>query len=303
MTAKWAKRGLIFRPQGRADWLRSHAWVPTPDLLGGGYVRVYFAGRNAENLSQVGSFTIHLDAPHEILDFSSQPVVALGPLGSFDDSAVLPAWIVNHAGAKRLYYVAWMQGKRVPYYASIGVAVSRDDGTTFEKASKGPLLRRNDIDPYFTAAPCVHVEDGRWRIWYTSNTEWRLVDGTPLPRYHIKYAESSDGIDWRREGVVAIDFASSAEYAISRPWVVREDGRYRMWYAYRGAAYRIGYAESDDGIAWRRMDERAGIDVSASGEDSEMIEYAAVVEHDGRRFMFYNGNNFGAGGIFLAVQE
>ncbi len=300
---RWRKRGLIFAPQNLVEWVRTHAWVPTPDPLGDGYVRIYFAGRNADNLSQVGAFTIHLDEPHKILDLSPEPLVELGPLGAFDDSAILPAWIVNDGESKRLYYVAWMQGKRVPFYASIGSAISHDDGKSFSKVSKAPMLPRSDIDPFFTAAPCVHVENGQWRLWYTANTQWRLVDGAPLPKYHIKYAESDDGITWRRDGIVAIDFKDDSEYAISRPWVVREEGIYRMWYSYRGKSYRIGYAESDDGVVWCRMDDKAGIDVSPSGEDSEMVEYAAVIRHQDRRYMFYNGNNYGAAGIFLATEE
>jgi hypothetical protein len=34
-----------------------------------------------------------------------------------------------------------------------------------------------------------------------------------------------------------------------------------------------------------------------------MIEYAAVVRYKDRHFMFYNGNNYGADGIGLAVEE
>ena len=37
-----------------------------------------------------------------------------------------------------------------------------------------------------------------------------------------------------------------------------------MWYSYKGANYRIGYAESNDGIDWIRMDELTGIDVSVN---------------------------------------
>ena len=33
--------------------------------------------------------------------------------------------------------------------------------------------------------------------------------------------------------------------------------------------------------------------VSDAGFDSEMIEYAAVVQHEIGEFMFYNGNNYG----------
>ena len=44
-----------------------------------------------------------------------------------------------------------------------------------------------------------------------------------------------------------------------------------------------------------------GIDVSSSGWDSEMIEYAYVFNHKGRKYMLYNGNNYGYDGIGLAV--
>jgi hypothetical protein len=34
-----------------------------------------------------------------------------------------------------------------------------------------------------------------------------------------------------------------------------------------------------------------------------MIEYAAVIKHKDQHLMFYNGNNFGFGGIGLAMEE
>ena len=76
-----------------------------------------------------------------------------------------------------------------------------------------------------------------------------------------------------------------------------------MWFAHKGESYRLGYAESLDGIDWQRSDEFAGLDVSDSGFDCDMIEYVAVVVHEGRHFMFYNGNNYGFEGIGLAIEE
>ncbi|MFH2204218.1 MAG: hypothetical protein ABIJ96_13955 [Elusimicrobiota bacterium] len=301
---KWRKKGLIFEPAGRVDWIKSYAWVPVVESLDDrGHYRMYFSGRNEANMSQPGAYTFHIDKPKEILDFTAEPVLSLGALGTFDDSGIIPSWILNHAGKKYLYYSGWMQGKRVPFYSSLGAAVSEDNGKTFKKLSSAPLLTRTDIDPLFTASAAVIVENGIWRMWYTSNTAWRIVDGNPLPRYHLKYAESTDGVCWDRRGRVAIDFLNDDEYAISRPWIVVENGVYKMWYSYRGPSYRIGYAESPDGIAWNRMDELAGIDVSAAGWDSEMIAYAAVIEHQGGRYMFYNGNNYGQNGIGIAVEE
>ena len=85
-----------------------------------------------------------------------------------------------------------------------------------------------------------------------------------------------------------------------------------MWYARRNIigyrenrkhSYRIGYAESPDGINWTRMDELAGINPSQSGWDSDMIATPNVVQNDTRSFLFYNGNGFGQSGIGVASRQ
>jgi len=119
----------------------------------------------------------------------------------------------------------------------------------------------------------------------------------------IKYAESDDAIHWDRKGIIALNFENESEYALSRPFVLKKDSLYRMWYSYRGESYRIGYAESEDSIKWTRKDRDGGIDVSESGWDSEMIEYPYVFEHKGERYMLYNGNGYGKTGIGIAVLE
>jgi hypothetical protein len=63
--------------------------------------------------------------------------------------------------------------------------------------------------------------------------------------------------------------------------------------------YRIGYAESADGLTWARQE--AGITVSPAGWDSQAQAYPAVVRHADRWFMFYNGNAFGRDGVGLAI--
>ena len=85
--------------------------------------------------------------------------------------------------------------------------------------------------------------------------------------------------------------------------MVNDNGDYKMWYSHRGSSYRIGYAVSPDGLTWQREDEEVGIDVSPDGWDSEMIEYACIVDVGGRRHMLYNGNGFGETGIGHAVLQ
>jgi hypothetical protein len=144
------------------------------------------------------------------------------------------------------------------------------------------------------------VEAGVWRMWYVSCVRWAMDNGQPKHYYHVKYAESPDGIRWAEERRVSIDFQGPDEYAIGRPCVRKESGLYRMWYCYRGTSYRIGYAESADGICWTRKDQEAGIEYSVSGWDSEMQAYPWVFE-DGRRwYMLYNGNAYGKTGFGIA---
>ncbi len=78
---------------------------------------------------------------------------------------------------------------------------------------------------------------------------------------------------------------------------------YRSLAGYRtdfDSAYRLGYAESDDGMQWRRMDDRVGIERSRTGWDSEMMEYCWLQRHGQDTYLLYNGNGFGQSGIGMA---
>jgi hypothetical protein len=138
-------------------------------------------------------------------------------------------------------------------------------------------------------------------MWYGSNLGWG-PDQADMAHV-IKYAESRDGIHWDRKGLIAVGLKSKEEYALSKPFILKENGVYKMWYSHRGKTYRIGYAESADGLQWERMDEKVGIDVSESGWDSEMMEYACLFDVNGERYMLYNGNGYGKTGFGLAVLE
>jgi len=282
--------------------MATHAAIPFADR-GEDQYRVYFSGRDEKGRAQIGYFEVDMANPKAILWVSDRPVIGLGPMGSFDDNGVTSSWVVNHNGKKYQYYTGWSLGVTVPFYFYIGLAVSEDGGKSFHKISNAPVLERNEIDPYLTASPCVLIEDGVWRMWYVSGTKWEIENNQPKHYYHIKYTESFDGLHWDKKDIVCIDYQSPDEHAISRPCVIKENGIYKMWYSHRGKSYRIGYAESKDGIEWERKDEEVGIDVSESGWDSEMIEYPYVFDHDGNRYMLYNGNGYGSTGIGLAVLE
>lgn len=295
---RWEKLGLIFRPDGSSEWMRSHAAVPCAEQVSGDLYRIYFSSRDSANRSHVGYVELDITRPTTILGVSEAPVLSPGRLGAFDDSGTMLSWIARADGVELAYYVGWNLGVTVPFRNAIGLAIK--EGTTFRRYAPGPIVDRSPQEPYFTASCCVLRDGSAWKMWYLSATGWELVDGRPRHAYHIKYAESADGISWHRSGHTCIDFRSEEEYAISRPCVIRGRAGFKMWYSYRGSSYRIGYAESQDGLNWVRKDDEVGIDVSPTGWDSEMIEYPFVFDSGDARYMLYNGNGYGLSGFGLA---
>ena len=306
----WIKKGWIFAPDGRQWWNRSHAQLPVVEHTDGGErLRVYYSSRDDKGRSHTSYFETAADNPSEILFVRDEPLLPLGEPGTFDDCGVMGTWALDVDGVKYLYYIGWTVRNTVPYHNSIGLALSEDGGRSFRKYASGPLFSPTPEEPYFTGTACVILDDGVWKNWYLSCTHWAPIKGRMEPFYHIKYAESDDGVHWRREGRVAIDFKNAEEGGIVKASVIRENGVYKMWYAFRNGAdyrenpansYRIGYAESDDGLDWRRLDERVGLDVSENGWDAQMLAYPHVIDSAGQRYLFYNGNGFGRSGIGYA---
>lgn len=298
-SVTWQKLGLVIKPQKRLWWMRTHAMLPTVDKLSTDHVKVYFSGRDKDNRSHIGYAVLSLK-DLSVAQYSTEPVLTLGQLGCFDDNGVTPSWVVSVGRKKFLYYIGWNQKSRVRMGLIAGLAVSQDGGKTFKRVSRGPLLERTDAEPFsILTAPCVIAGQSVWKMWYVSGVGWENPD---LPKYNIKYAESKDGVYWKREGKVCIELRPD-EHALARPCVLLEEGIYKMWFSYKGKDYRIGYAESPDGLTWVRKDKNSGIDVSTSGWDSQMIEYSYVLNHKGKKYMFYNGNNYGYDGIGLAVLD
>ena len=305
MYQRWEKIGLIFDPKSLGlDWMKTHAQNPMPEPLGLGTYKVYFATRDYQNRSRGGFFVFDINRPFDILKYSQRPLIDLGPLGAFDDSGVMPSGLVDHGGLRYLYYTGWSRTVDVPFAFHVGLVVSKDGGKTYARPHLAPVLGRNPHDPYITGAPYVLLEGGLFKMWYISGTKWEKESESVKPKhyYTVKYAESDDGLTWRTNADPCLAYEAQ-EYAIARPIVRRLTDGYEMWFTFRGGVntYRLGFATSPDGRAWKRDPSTIGIDVSASGWDSEMICYGCPFEHDGRLYALYNGNSYGSTGVGLAV--
>lgn len=299
---KWRKRGLVFCPNGEHPWMVSHASNPVAEPRGGNELRVYFSCRDKDNRAHIAFLDIAVNGDKiDVVRVADEPVLAPGPRGTFDDSGTSMACLVCNGDRTLLYYLGWNLGVTVPWRNSIGLAVRTGADGAFTRVSPAPIVDRSAEDPFTLSYPCVLKNGDTWRMWYGSNLSWGETERDM--NHVIKYAESDDGIHWRRDGAVALGFHAPDEFAICRPWVVPERRGYRMWFCHRGAAYRIGTAESMDGITWRHSADPPFPDVSITGWDSEMVCYPSLCEHQGRRYLFYNGNRYGLTGFGVAVED
>lgn len=308
----WIKKGLIYSSNGNYDWNISHAQLPITEIIDDQKWRIYYSSRDKFNRSFPSYIDVEAGNPQNILYTHDKPILRLGKPGTFDDNGIMPTSILSYAGNKYLFYIGWNIGVTVPYHNSIGLAICKGNNDNFKKLSEGPIIDRSIVDPFFTGTAFVLLEDDVWKMWYLSCTKWEVMMNKIEPFYHIKYAESIDGIHWKRDGKVAIEYSGEREGGICSASIIKEKGLYKMWYSYRSktdfrenpnASYRIGYAESLDGLKWQRMDKEVGIGLSVDGWDSIMLAYPNLIIWNNRKYMFYNGNGFGKTGFGYAVLE
>ena len=303
---KWIKQGRIYTPDGSLPWAKKYGFPPTPVSLGDGVLRLYMAFCDENTVGRIGYVDVREDSPKEIVRVSQQPVLDIGQPGAFDENGILPTAVLRVGDELYMYYVGYQLGMKVRYFQFEGLAISRDNGESFTRWSRVPVIDRSDAEMVNRTSCFVMQENGKFRMWYVGGSTWvHAHAGKHLPLYNMRYLESPDGKVWGPEGKVVIDFASDDEHAFGRPWVVKGENGYKMFYSVRtrSKGYRLGYAEGPDGIEWHRKDDQVGIDVSDSGWDSEMIAYSSIHQTGDKTYMFYNGNNCGETGFGYALLD
>lgn len=306
---KWRKLGLVYGPDGSLDWAKTHAMIPTPIQMNERIVRVFVTFCDENGIGRPGYVDVSAEDPRQVIGISQSPILDLGVPGSFDENGVLLCSVLKENNNDwKIYYVGFELGTKIRYRLLTGVAKSNDGGRHFARVSQVPVLERSDTELYFRGGPHCLMENGKYRLWYVAGSEWIPVDAKPMPVYDVRYVESYDGIHWPSKGRVQIPIVDADEHGFGRPYVIpKKNGGYRMFYSIRRKsfkAYRLGYAESVDGVSWKRMDDVLNLDVGEQGSfDSDAIMYAAPIELNGKLFVFYNGNDFGRDGFAVASLE
>ena len=102
------------------------------------------------------------------------------------------------------------------------------------------------------ASVLYNADSSRYEMWFSGTA------GNPVFPYKIGFAKSLDGISWDLHPVPVLTPTSGTwdQYSIQFPFVIRENGQYKMWYSSSLQSdynqCKIGYATSLDGIEWTK---------------------------------------------------
>ena len=153
----------------------------------------------------------------------NNPVIDVGPPGSFDEKEVKPGAVIVSDGIYRMWYSGSTDWAGTPpaYDWKIGYAES-DDGLNWIKHPGNPVVGpRGDWESRYVFAPSVLFDGDTYHLWYAG--------GSPSG-HAIGYAESADGVEWFRcvdNPVVTAQSGVGYEFPNV---LVGDTGEYEMWY-------------------------------------------------------------------------
>ena len=300
----WEKHGLLLQPNKDIDWISNGIGPSHYIKQTNGKSYLYITGRDSNNVSRIGRVEVLgiQDEKLIVSEISQNPLLDVGEIGCFDESGVSYPWIIEHESTIFMFYVGWLAGGISGFQNFSGLAISVDNGASFKRIQKNPILERTNMEPFGTGSLCVTKEsNGMWSMLYTSFESWRKNENLEvIPSYNIKKAESVDLVNWKRKHEVAVDLQGDEEHVIGKPTIHDLNGKLLLFYSVRGKRYKIGYAIKNSNGTFVRLDKLQTLTTSDSGWDSEMVEYAQVFEFQSKTIMIYNGNGYGRTGLGYA---
>jgi len=311
---KWLKKGVIFDPRNYDLANNCKTFAQSPQVLSfSGFNRVYFSTRE---ITPGGKFVSHISFVDftkgfsKILRISENTVIPLGGLGTYDQHGIFPLNVLRDGSTVLGFIGGWNRRVSVSVDTAIGLAVSTDNGETFERVGPGPILSATVDEPFLVGDPFVLKIDKNYHMWYIYGQRWVLnTEAIPERVYKIGYAISSDLIEWKRTGRQIVKDVLNKDECQALPTIAKWRNRYHMIFCYREAigfrvdpskGYRLGYAWSEDLVNWTRADEEFRFEGESADWDNEMQCYPHLFRQEDELFLLYNGNKFGKYGFGIA---
>lgn len=300
----WKRLGRIVEANPNLEWSQQYAAIPTVRILNEDVLRVYYYSMDEDFNGRISYVDVSAHNPSEIIFRSEDVLLDIGAEGSFDDGGVCPLQFLQYENENWLYYLGVQRTTDVPYRYFAGVAKEQADGS-FQRFQANPVLLPTTSEPDIRSAVSILQEGKKMRMWYVGAFAWIDVNGKEVPTYRIHHAVSADGLNWEVDQHDCIQFQNEDEFGFGRPWVMKKENGFEMFYSVRtkSLGYRLGYATSEDGYSWVRKDSELNFSVGSDSWENESVCYPCVVDVNGKRFLFYNGNQNGKTGFGVAELE
>ncbi len=169
--------------------------------------------------------------------------VMKGTLGTWDAGGINRGKsILYKDGVFHMWYTGTNENpvETNPYWR-IGYATSNDGCTWIKQNNSAPVIEPTETwELNNVSFPNVIFENGIYHMWYAAGT------GNAPTRF--VYAYSTDGIGWikPKDQNPVLDKGESSSFDsdyVTQPFVLHDDGEYKMWYSGMGSGkWSIGYA-------------------------------------------------------------
>ncbi len=202
-------------------------------------------------------------------------VLDRGTAGEYDDTHVVSPSVIFHDNEYKMWYAGYDGARYRILYANSTDAVNwNKHGLVLSTGAIG------SSDYYHVLDPSVIFHDNEYKMWYSGlGDTWTIL-----------YANSTDGINWVKQGI-SIDLGSigdNDEISVVRSSVMY-DGEYKMWYSGLGDTWTILYANSTDGINWDKLGSPVLSNNIAGDMDTFHTLYPTVAKMPDGYGMWYAG--------------
>ncbi len=300
------KKGFIFCAKDENKWWKTHLMAPAPILLNADEIRIYGGCWDSLGISRIGYIDVKIADPTCVIRKSSIPLLDIGIDGCFDDNGVFPAHVYNFGdGRVWLYYTGFQLLHKIAFSNFSGLAVSNDNGNTFQRYSKAPVMDRADEGLYTRAGISIFPDtiNGGYHCVYSAGCDWFYLEGKKRPVYEVFYQKTPDGIHFCEKGEKIVSCDLNIEHGLGRPQIIKLGEYYYVFYTRRiidGMRYFLGCARTNDFKHWERCDDVfENVTLGKTGEfDERMVYFPGVVKvNDHMAYCFYTGNHYGEDGI------
>ena len=279
------------------SWLQKYAGscsiLPIKDS---DFFHLYITGRDSTNRSVIGRAVWDPSKPQELQEISKDPIIELGDLGTFYDSGMSYPFLLEVKNDTYMYFTGWKKGSTVPFYNRIGLCIKRNNEDSFV-VKQSPILPLTDDDCFGSGSMQVIKEKESFTMFYTSFLGWTNNKGKISHKYKLKRTNSSNGIIWDDNREHLITNMSCKFDNICKPFLHKEN----FYFCARdnGEDYSIyvleDYLNNDENI------KKVDFSIVSSDWDAYGQAYPTLIDINEKTFLFYSGNNYGEGGMGVAI--